>query len=463
MSTPFDPNRTQVGIPGDPVVDPNRTQAYQPADAAALGRTTAMAPVAALSLAVHASREATVANGPAREQFLIEVRGGGATVGLPGVPAASPRTPLNLCLVIDRSGSMEGVPLDFVKQACSYVVDLLTPNDVLSIVTFEDSADVLMPPQRVTSKHPIKEGIQRLQAGNTTNLHDGMSLGAQLLASAYEPGRATRMVVLTDGEPTAGIKEFAALVAHAGSIRERGISCTLLGFGAEYNEELLATMAMRSGGNYYYIPQPQLIPEVFRAELEKLMTVVATNLRLKVKLARWVSLLSATGMSVPSTEREFVLDLADLERDQVIHQMLDLEFDNHPLGWYRVAGCTLEYVSAMTGAKMSEAIDLVMEFTSDSAKYSAPPNPMVSQAAQVAAASRVVEKTIMGLKTGVLSHKAAVEDLMRTQALLVQQNRTQEAQEVTMALRALQAGDAGGAEKTLMGTVVHLDQGKSKS
>jgi Ca-activated chloride channel family protein len=79
----------------------------------------------------------------------------------------------------------------------------------------------------------------------------------------------------------------------------------------------------------------------------------------------------------------------------------------------------------------------------------------------VVASSKAIEKTVMGLKTGMITQMGAITDLQKTQALLLNQGRTAEAQEVTMALRALQSGDKGGAEKTLMGTFVNLDQGKS--
>jgi len=308
-TTRLDPNRTMLtGAPG--AVDPMRTQAMGAFDPL---KTTGMAPMGngkGLRTEIIASRSATMANGPAREQFLVEFIAEGVSPTMVGVPSSgtSTRTPLNLCLVIDRSGSMEGPPLDYVKQACAYVVDMMGPNDVLSIVTFEETVDVLMPPQRVTNKQLIKDGIQRLMPGNTTNLYDGLLLGAQQVMASTDPGRATRLVVLIDGDPTAGIKDFTALVAHAGEIKERGITSTFLGFGPDYNEELLHAMAKRAGGNYYYIPRPELIPEVFRTELEKLMTIVARNLQLDVKAARWVK------MRAPGVGDSADLQLADLER-----------------------------------------------------------------------------------------------------------------------------------------------------
>ncbi|AIE84766.1 vWA domain-containing protein [Fimbriimonas ginsengisoli] len=453
----LDLNKTQL-TSAPTVGDPNRTQAMTGFDPL---KTTAMTAMPrggpSVSVELIASREATMANGPAREQFLVEISAAGDGPALPGAGfGTGTRTPLNLCLVIDRSGSMEGPPLDYVKQACAYVVDMLGPNDILSIVTFEETVDVLMPPQRVTNKQPIKEGIQRLMPGNTTNLYDGLALGMQQVIGVNEPGRATRLVVLTDGDPTAGIKDFSALVAHAGEIKNRGITCTFLGFGPDYNEELLASMAKRAGGNYYYIPQPQMIPEVFRVELDKMMTAAARNIKLSLKTARWVTLRSPQ----PGPNGEVETQLADLERGSSIQQVFDLDFANHPLGWYRVGAGKLTYDDLSTGRTETVDLDLVLEFTSDTARYSGPVNPRVQSAAQVAVASRAVEKTIMGLKTGMITTMGAVQELQKTQMLLVNEGRTAEAQEVTMALRALQTGDAGQAEKTLMGTMVHLDQGK---
>ncbi len=456
----IDPNKTMLtGAPN--FNDPLKTQAMPGFDPAAdFNKTSAMDPALfggkSLRAEIIPGRSCSMANGPAREQFLVEFTAVGNAIG----GGSGTRTPLNLCLVIDRSGSMEGPPLEYVKQACSHVVDLLTPNDVLSIVTFEEIVEVLMPAQRVTNKQLIKDGIMRLVPGNTTNLYDGLSLALQQVLALNDPSRAARLIVLTDGDPTAGIKDHSSLVTHAGEIKGRGITVTFLGFGPDYNEELLASMAKKAGGNYYYIHRPDLIPEVFRMELDKLMTVVGQNLRLDVKLARWVSCRSPQ-QAAQSTE--FTLQLTDLERGASIEQVFDFEMANHPLGHYRVAAGKLSYDDCASGRAEVIDLDFILEFTADSAAYSAPQDPRVKQAAQVAQASRVVEKTILGMKTGVLTQMGAISELQKTQALLIGEGRTAEAQEVTMALRALQSGDSSLAEKTLMGTVFNLDQGKKQS
>ncbi|MBC7238278.1 MAG: VWA domain-containing protein, partial [Chloroflexi bacterium] len=198
------------------------------------------------------------------------------------------RAPLNICLVIDRSGSMEGEPLEYTKKACAYVVDLLEPDDILSIVTFAEDVQVVMPPRKVVNKELIKTHIMRIEVGDTTNLYDGLLVGGNQLKSLPLSNYTNRILLFTDGEPTTGIKDYPTITQLAGNLREEGIKVTALGFGLEYNEELLVGIARRGGGNYYYISRPELIQEVFRREMESLLTVAARSPKVKVHLSRWV-------------------------------------------------------------------------------------------------------------------------------------------------------------------------------
>jgi Ca-activated chloride channel family protein len=341
-------------------------------------------------------------------------------------------------------------------------VDLLEPSDVLSVVTFEEQVDVIMPARRVVNKSLIKEHINRIQPGNTTNLYDGMMAGCMQLSSLAAPGYLNRALLLTDGEPTAGIKDFASIVNQVAEQKNRGITITALGFGSEYNEELMAGIARRSGGNYYYIAQPALIPEVFRRELETLMTITAKNILVRFRLPRGIQCRYIYGVPNPQMrQREVEFQLPDIERGSTVANLSELEMDRHTPGTYRVVKVEITYDDAVSGRTESLVGDAVIEFVNDRGQVESGKNPVVQRELEVHLASRNLEKTMMGMRTQQLTAMGAMQELQKTRTILMESGRATEAQEVGQAIDALQRG--GEVEKTLIGTIYHLDQGKKQS
>ena len=426
-----------------------RTQAMTDAD-----KTAMVGSQTALEMACITGNQYAISTTPSREHVLLQLKSPPNVTGR--------RLPLNLALVIDRSGSMEGEPLDYVKRACDYVVDLLEPNDILSVVTFEEQVDVLVPARRVVNKTLLKEHINRVEVGNTTNLYDGVVVGCQQVASVMSEGHVNRVLLLTDGEPTAGIKDFTSIVGQVAEQKSRGITVTALGFGPEYNEELMAGIARRSGGNYYYISRPELIPEVFRRELESLMTIVARNMRLRLNLSRWVQLRQIYGRQFGApTPRQAEVGLVDMERGSAMSVLCELEFAPRPAGAYRVVKAELSYDDAVSGRSEVLPADVEFEFTQDEELVTSGENPVVKQELEIAEASRNLEKTVMGMKTQQLSAMNATMELQKTMSLLASQGRTEEAQEVQNAIDTIKRGGLD-AEKTLSQTIHTLDQGKKK-
>jgi hypothetical protein len=159
---------------------------------------------------------------------------------------------------------------------------------------------------------------------------------------------------------------------------------------------------------------------------------------------------------------KFMLDLPDLERGALVDKLVGFEFQNHPLGWYRVAEGTLHYKDVISGRQEQIAIDFIMEFTADRVRYEAPQNPKVASMVEYNMASAQVEQTIMGLRNHQITTGEALSNLERTQAILLEDGRFDEASEVTKAIQAIKAGDLGEAQKTLMGTQFRMEQGKKK-
>ena len=411
----------------------------------------------AVTLTVRVGATAAFAGERTRQYVLTEVKAEGGTVSrLPG----GKRLPVNLSLVLDRSGSMEGEPLDYVKRGVAQIVDLLTPNDILSIVTFAETVDVLMPARRVTDPQLVKQHVARILSGNTTNLFDGLYAGAAQLASVPSTGYTSRLLLLTDGEPTAGLKDFQSIVSQVGDLKAKGVSVTALGFGSDYNEELLAAIARKSDGNYYHIERPEAIPDVFRKELESVLGVVAKNPRLALYLPRGCAVRQVYGTPPEFGARSAEIGLPDLESGNGVTKIWEMDWEPRTPATYRVAKAVLSYEDAATGSREVVTANAVVDFTNDKDAGGRNTDAQVAQEVAVAQASRDLEKTMMGARTQAINVTQMADALRRTQTILTQQGRVAEAAQVAQATQAAERGDASNMDKTLMGAIYTLDQGR---
>ncbi|QHG17540.1 VWA domain-containing protein [Nostoc sp. ATCC 53789] len=211
--------------------------------------------------------------------------------------AESPRRNLNLSLVIDRSGSMAGAALHHALKAAESVVDQLEPDDILSVVVYDDEVDSVVPPQAVTNKATLKDSIRKVRAGGITNLSGGWLKGCEHVKTRLDPQKINRVLLLTDGHANMGIQDPKVLTATSGQKAEEGITTTTLGFAQGFNEDLLIGMARAARGNFYFIQSIDEASEVFSIELDSLRAVVGQNLTVKLELAEGVSLVDTLSLA----------------------------------------------------------------------------------------------------------------------------------------------------------------------
>lgn len=197
------------------------------------------------------------------------------------------RRPLNLSLVIDRSGSMAGEPLRHAISAAQKLVEQLTDQDYLSVVIYDDTAETIVQPQQVSDylngsakgdRNAIKSAIAKIKAGGCTNLSGGWLLGCEKVKSHQSAESLNRVLLLTDGQANVGVVDPQILINTAREQAEQGIITTTLGFGNYFKEDLLIGMANAGNGNFYFIQSPDDAADVFRIELESLLAVAAQNL-----------------------------------------------------------------------------------------------------------------------------------------------------------------------------------------
>ncbi|MEH1974209.1 MAG: VWA domain-containing protein [Nostoc sp.] len=228
--------------------------------------------------------------------------------------AESPRRNLNLSLVIDRSGSMAGAPLHHALKAAESVVDQLEPDDILSVVVYDDEVDSVVPPQAVTNKSALKNSIRKVRAGGITNLSGGWLKGCEHVKTRLDPQKINRVLLLTDGHANMGIQDPKVLTATSGQKAEEGITTTTLGFAQGFNEDLLIGMARAATGNFYFIQSVDEATEVFSIELDSLRAVVGQNLKVTLELADGVSLVDTLSLAKVSQNDagQAVLTLGEL-------------------------------------------------------------------------------------------------------------------------------------------------------
>ena len=192
------------------------------------------------------------------------------------------RRPLNLSLVVDRSGSMAGAKIDYTRRAATMLVQNLGLSDMLSIVLYNDEVTTLLPPEKVQRKDIINQQVQRITPSGATNLSGGWLEGVKLVAQSLQPDQTNRVIIISDGLANRGVTDTEKLVAFAKQKYGKGVSTTTMGLGEDFNEDLLMQMANAGGGAYYYIENPEGMPTILNEELSGLLSLVGQNLSVTV-------------------------------------------------------------------------------------------------------------------------------------------------------------------------------------
>ncbi len=199
------------------------------------------------------------------------------------------RPPLDIALVLDRSGSMEAdKKLAYTIEAARWVISNLTRRDTLTIVAFNHEATVLAAAGRVVSKPFLFHRLEEVHPEGRTDISAALLEAIAQLGPSTAAGRRRHILLLTDGMANVGVTDPTALAAIAAKARAQGIGVSTLGTGTEFDERVLVQLARAGAGRYTYIKNPEQIPLAFKKELHGLLTVVAQNavIRLSVRGGR---------------------------------------------------------------------------------------------------------------------------------------------------------------------------------
>lgn len=202
-------------------------------------------------------------------------------------PSVNERTnlrPLNLALVIDKSGSMaDGDKMSRVKESLRVMLEKLRDDDIVSIIVFDTDADVLFPAQRIGNGSAIRRAIESIESNGSTNLHAGLMLGYKEARKNFQKDATNRVILLTDGIANVGTTNPERIAAESSELNGQGVDLSTIGVGLELNNDLLRSLAKSGRGLYHFVADYKDIDKVFVTEVQSLISSVARNVKLEVE------------------------------------------------------------------------------------------------------------------------------------------------------------------------------------
>lgn len=235
------------------------------------------------------------------------------------------RLPLNVALVIDRSGSMAGRKLRDVQDAAVGLVDVLEAGDRVSIVSYADRAkvDVLSSQLGERPRRGLDKAIRRLRAAGNTNLCDGLMWGRGQVTPFVRRNQVNRVILLSDGIANRGIVRPDILDRHARTMSQEGVLVSTIGVGDDYNEDLMTSLADYGGGTYSYVRRSEEVAAAIQREAAMMASTVAQRMSLSVDLEPGVQVSSLYGYRYTQEGGTIVVPLAEAfagqERSVVLH------------------------------------------------------------------------------------------------------------------------------------------------
>ncbi|MBW4425762.1 MAG: VWA domain-containing protein [Nostoc desertorum CM1-VF14] len=340
--------------------------------------------------------------------------------------------PLNLCLILDHSGSMNGRSLETVKKAANRLVDRLNRGDRLSVVVFDHRAKVLVPNQSVEDPEKIKQQINRLAADGGTAIDEGLRLGIEELAKGKKD-TVSQAFLLTDGENEHGDNnrclKFAQLAA------SYNLTLNTLGFGDNWNQDVLEKIADAGLGTLSYIQKPDQAVDEFNRLFSRIQTVGLTNAYLLLSLMPHVRLaeLKPVAQVSPDTielplqqeaDGRFAVRLGDLMKDAERVILANIYLGQLPTGEQAIANVQVRYDDPAAN-KVGLVTPNIPVYAHVVKNYQADPNPQVQHSILALAKYRQTQLAETKLQQGDRSGAATMLQ--------------------TAAKTALQMGDTGAA------------------
>lgn len=247
------------------------------------------------------------------------------TLEAPRPPERDARPPVNLTVVLDRSGSMGGEKLEKAKEAAIAALRRLGERDRFALVIYDHNVETLVPAQSASNAEWIEGRIRNIQAGGNTALYGGVSQGAAEVRKHIEDRYVHRIILLSDGLANVGPSQPSDLERLGHSLMKESISVTTVGVGTDYNEDLMTRLSQASDGNAYFVEDSRDLPRIFAKELGDVLSVVAHRVVLEIECPKGVRPLRVIGRDARISDNRVELQLNQLYGGQEKYALIEVE------------------------------------------------------------------------------------------------------------------------------------------
>lgn len=326
------------------------------------------------------------------------------------------RPGVNVALVVDTSGSMDGPAMEHARAASLAMLESLRDGDRIAVVTFDARARVLVPSVELTARRRGEVGasVRSMEARGTTDLAGGLRLGLLEVAQHFRPDGINRVVLLSDGVPN----DRAPLEAMARSAAQHQITITALGLGTDFDETVMAQLAQTSGGRFHYVQDASRVAAMFRDEVLRMQRVIGRSAVAVLTAGPDVEVQGVVGLPVTRHGNQYHVTLGDItegsSRDILVRLSVPGRRNDASV---EVLDASLNFVDAMDGAGHCERhAFLGARSTNDDARRETGRDPEVERVAAEAQLAAGTIEAIRDAREGNVERAQARLDQALTQA-----------------------------------------------
>ncbi|MFZ4621413.1 MAG: vWA domain-containing protein [Bacteroidota bacterium] len=322
------------------------------------------------------------------------------TVTTPIVDKEMRNRPMNLSVVIDRSGSMSDQrKMEYAKKAFASLIDQLQPNDLLSLIVYDDTIDILRQSKKVgEDRASIKRMLDEIGPRGSTNLGGGLLEGLKQAERFAGKEYVNRVILLSDGLANVGVTDPRELQSMARRYRNRSIAVTTMGVGLDYNENLMMGLSENGGGNYYFIEHPASLASIVRREFDMVSSVAAQNASITITLGDHVTLNNVLGCDHTEGSGTVIIPIGDLYSNETREFTVEL---NIPAGTGKrtIASGELHFESESFNSSVP-VFSAGVRYTKDIADIRQNRDLQIQAKADIALSASKVEKAMEAIDNG---------------------------------------------------------------